>query len=76
MVSADYVYRPVRRRNADTLVKQGIQALSHTGYQEITLSSLSTSDYRELPALCDGLLDWCEPRSIGLSPVSSKYRLA
>ncbi|MGI6012783.1 MAG: TIGR03960 family B12-binding radical SAM protein [Oscillospiraceae bacterium] len=64
---AGYVYRPVRRRNADTLVKQGIQALSHTGYQEITLSSLSTSDYRELPALCDGLLDWCEPRSIGLS---------
>ena len=64
---AGYVYRPVRRRAADTLVRQGIHALSSTGYQEITLSSLSTSDYRELPALCDGLLDWCEPRSIGLS---------
>ena len=64
---AGYVYRPVRSKDVDTLVKQGIHVLSNTGYQEITLSSLSTSDYRELPTLCDGLLDWCEQRSIGLS---------
>jgi radical SAM family uncharacterized protein len=48
-------------------VRQGVAQLKSTGYQEVTLSSLSTSDYRGLPALCDGLLDYCEPKSISLS---------
>lgn len=64
---AGYVYRPVRSRSAQTLVQQGIESLENTGYQEITLSSLSTSDYKPLNELCDGLLDYCVPRSIGLS---------
>ena len=64
---AGQVYRPVRSRSAETLICQGIESLQNTGYQEITLSSLSSSDYRELGALCDGLLDWCAPRSIGLA---------
>ncbi len=64
---AGYTYRPVRARSQDKLVEYGIQALENAGYEEITLSSLSTSDYKELFKLCDGLLDWCEPRSISLS---------
>lgn len=64
---AGYVYRPVRSRSPERLVQQGIEALENTGYQEITLSSLSTSDYRPLNDLCDGLLDFCIPHSIGLS---------
>ena len=64
---AGHVTRPVRSRTPDTLIKQGIAALKSSGYDEITLSSLSTSDYKELFGLCDGLLDWCEPRKIGLS---------
>ena len=64
---AGHIYRPVRSRNVDRLVKQGIESLKNTGYQEITLSSLSSSDYRDLSGLCDGLLEFCEPRSIGLS---------
>jgi len=64
---AGYVYRPIRSKKPDTLVRQGIETLKNTGYQDVTLLSLSTSDYRELPALCDGMLDYCEPRSIGLS---------
>ncbi|MFB0919947.1 MAG: TIGR03960 family B12-binding radical SAM protein, partial [Oscillospiraceae bacterium] len=64
---AGFVYRPVRSRDMDRLVEQGIASLESTGYQEITLSSLSTSDYRPLSGLCDGLLDFCVPRSIGLS---------
>ena len=64
---AGYIYRPVREKSVNTLVSQGINALSHTGYQEITLSSLSTSDYRHLRPLCDGLLDWCESRHVSLS---------
>ena len=64
---AGFVYRPVRSRYKDRLVEQGIASLESTGYQEITLSSLSTSDYRPLSGLCDGLLDFCVPHSIGLS---------
>ena len=64
---AGFVYRPVRTRDKDRLVDQGIDCLENTGYQEITLSSLSTSDYKPLSGLCDGLLDFCVPRSIGLS---------
>ncbi len=64
---AGYAYRPVRARTADKLTEYGIEALKHAGYEEITLSSLSTSDYKELGALCDGLLDWCRPRNTSLS---------
>jgi len=64
---AGHIYRPIRRRSAETLIRQGKEALAFSGYQEITLSSLSSSDYPELSELCDGLLDYCEPRSIGLS---------
>ncbi len=64
---AGFIYRPVRSRSPEKLIEQGIKSLESTGYQEITLSSLSTSDYRPLGELCDGLLNFCVPRSIGLS---------
>lgn len=64
---AGYVYRPVRSKKKDTLVRQGTEALKNSGYAEISLSSLSTSDYREAEGLCDGLLEWCGPHSANLS---------
>ena len=64
---AGYVYRPVRRRSPDFLLKKAEEALSDSGYEEITLSSLSTSDYKGLNELCDDLLEWCEPRKVSLS---------
>lgn len=64
---AGYVYRPVRSRSAEKLVEQAKEALVNSGYEEITLASLSSSDYRHLGALCDGLLDWTEPRKISLA---------
>jgi radical SAM family uncharacterized protein len=64
---AGYAYRPVRSRSWQRVVEQGIHTLQNTGYQETSLASLSTSDYRDLPALCDGLLDWCEGHSVSLS---------
>ncbi len=64
---AGHVYRPIRAKKPETLIRQGIETLRNTGYQDVTLLSLSTSDYRPLEQLCDGLLDYCEPRSIGLS---------
>ena len=64
---AGYAYRPVRAKDPALLVRQGIEACKNSGYQEMTLSSLSTSDYRHLEGLCDGLLDYCEPNGISLS---------
>ena len=64
---AGYVYRPVRSRPPELLREQGIRALKETGFGEITLSSLSSSDYRGLGELCDGLLEYCEPNYVGFS---------
>ena len=64
---AGYIYRPIRAKKPETLIRQGIEALQNTGHEDVTLLSLSTSDYRPLAGLCDGLLEYCEPRSIGLS---------
>lgn len=64
---AGYVYRPVRPRKPETIIRQGIESLKNTGYQEATLLSLSSSDYRPLDEVCDGLLEYCEPRSMSLA---------
>ena len=64
---AGHIYRPVRAKKPETVIKQGIEALKNTGYEEVTLLSLSTSDYRPLNELCDGLMEYCESRSISLS---------
>lgn len=64
---AGYVYRPVRERKAETLTQLADKLLTCSGYDEISLSSLSTSDYRELKQLTDNLLDMTEKKKIGLS---------
>ena len=64
---AGHIYRPIRAKKPETLIKQGIECLKNTGHQDVTLLSLSTSDYRHLNQLCDGMLEYCESRSIGLS---------
>ena len=64
---AGFCYRPVRAKSVDTLCRQAIESLEDSGNSEMTLASLSTSDYRKLPELTDKLLDYCEPRKINLS---------
>lgn len=64
---AGYVYRPVRERKPETLLKIADQLLSSSGYDEISLSSLSTSDYRGLKELTTKLLEITEQKKIGLS---------
>jgi radical SAM family uncharacterized protein len=58
---------PVRSRSPETLAKQGIDTIKNSGYDELALLSLSTSDYKHLGELCDSLLEWCEPRKVSLS---------
>ncbi len=64
---AGYVYRPVRPRSAQTLYRQAVELLEDTGCSEITLSSLSTSDYRHLKELIEPLTDYCSARKINVS---------
>jgi radical SAM family uncharacterized protein len=64
---AGYVYRPVRCRSRDQLARYGREAIADSGYQEMTLSSLSTSDYPELVGLCDALEPMCREEHVNLS---------
>ena len=56
---AGQLYRPVRERDVDTLKKWAVEMLKNTGHEEISLSSLSSSDYSKLPELIDFLIDEC-----------------
>ena len=62
---AGYVYRPVRSRDPKQLAEYGKAACEDSGYQEMTLSSLSSTDYPCLLELCDDLLDYCAPGTSG-----------
>ena len=64
---AGYVYRPVRNRSRDLCAQYCVDSCNDSGYQEVTLSSLSTSDYPLLTELCDQLEPFCESRHVNLS---------
>ena len=64
---AGFTYRPVRRKSADVLYRQAVDTLEISGNNEITLSSLSTSDYRQLRELTDELIPYCAENKINLS---------
>lgn len=64
---AGYVYRPVRNRSEKLLVEYAKEAIEDSGYEEMTLSSLSTSDFRPLVELCDDLEEFCAQRHVNLS---------
>ncbi len=64
---AGYIYRPLRERKHETLLGLADDLLSCSGFDEISLSSLSTSDFSGLPSLTEGLLTMTEEKKIGLS---------
>ena len=64
---AGFTYRPVRKKSAEVLYRQAVEALTDSGHNEITLSSLSTSDYRELKELTDKMIPYCQDNKINLS---------
>ena len=64
---AGYVYRPVRNRSEELLRGYAVEAVEDSGYQDMTLSSLSTSDYPQLVELCDDLEDFCAQRHVTLA---------
>ncbi|MCH5184650.1 MAG: TIGR03960 family B12-binding radical SAM protein [Oscillospiraceae bacterium] len=64
---AGYIYRPVRERQPETLLCLADRLIDSSGYDEISLSSLSTSDYSGLKELTGGLLERTVEKKIGLS---------
>ena len=64
---AGQLYRPVRERSLAYLEDKAIKLLKNTGHEEISLSSLSSSDYTKLPELLDFLIDECERRKVNIS---------
>ena len=64
---AGFSCRPVRKKSPEVLYNQAVEMLEDSGHNEITLSSLSTSDYRGLKALTDELIPYCSQRRINLS---------
>ncbi|MDL2289677.1 TIGR03960 family B12-binding radical SAM protein [Clostridia bacterium OttesenSCG-928-F22] len=64
---AGYVYRPVRERGVDTLLQTAKCLVAQTGYEEISLSSLSTGDYSKLDTLLQALIDEFSSKKVALS---------
>lgn len=64
---AGFIYRPVREKSVDTIDRQSRALCKSTGYEEFSLSSLSTSDYTGLSELLPRLLDWAEPEHTNIS---------
>lgn len=64
---AGQVYRPVRERDVNLLKKYALEMLKNTGHEEISLSSLSSSDYTQLNELVNFLVEECSSRTINIS---------
>lgn len=64
---AGMVYRPTREKSLDYLKEQAIKMLDSTGYDEISLSSLSSSDYSHLKELLSFLIEECQNRQVNIS---------
>lgn len=64
---AGMIYRPVREKSVNTLLELAEKILSHTGYEEISLSSLSSSDYSEIERLITRLVDRFKEKGVGVS---------
>ncbi len=64
---AGMLCRPIRSKSVDTIVKQADTLLECTGYEQLSLCSLSSSDYPDIERLVDELLKLTEPKKINLS---------
>lgn len=64
---AGMIYRPVRERSLEFLKDKAIKMLANTGHEEISLSSLSSSDYSRLPELMDFLIEELKGKGVNIS---------
>lgn len=64
---AGMIYRPTREKNLDRLKELAAKMIEATGHEEMSLSSLSSSDYSMLPELLDFLIEYTENRRVNIS---------
>lgn len=64
---AGMIYRPIRERSLEMLEQTAVKMLENTGHEEMSLSSLSSSDYSQLPELIDYLLDYTDKKKVNIS---------
>lgn len=64
---AGMLYRPTRERDVEFLKEKAVKMLDATGHEEISLSSLSSSDYSQLPELVNFLMEECGKRGVNIS---------
>ncbi len=64
---AGFIYRPIREKSVDVINKQAKSLINSTGYDEISLCSLSTSDYSKAEEMLTTLTDWTVSENINLS---------
>ncbi len=64
---AGQLYKPLREKDVEYLKQHAIESLKNTGYEEISLSSLSSSDYSKLPELLDFLIEECNDKKVNIS---------
>lgn len=64
---AGYIYRPVREKSAEVANKQAKSLCDLCGYDEVSLSSLSTSDYRQIEELLNKMLSWSEKEKVSIA---------
>lgn len=64
---AGQLYKPIRERNVETLKDYALKMLQNTGQEEISLSSLSSSDYTHLQELIEFLIRECGSKHVNIS---------
>ena len=64
---AGFLYRPVREKSPETIDRQSRELCRNTGYDEISLSSLSSSDYTRITELLEKMLTWTDREKVSVS---------
>ena len=64
---AGFIYRPVREKSRETINDQAMRLCKSTGYDEVSLCSLSSSDYTEINELLDEMISWTEKDHVSVS---------
>lgn len=64
---AGFYYRPIRMRSADKIVALGEKTINETGFDEMSLASLSSSDYHNISEVVKRLSDFCERKGVNLA---------
>lgn len=64
---AGFIYRPFREKNVDTVVKEAKCLCENTGYDEVSLASLSTSDHSDIDPMLTELINYTAQEKINLS---------